>query len=546
MTRSSGHFSLRRITRAVFVTGALCAGTLAAFTVSAETLRWASAGDFLTFDIHAQNETLNSAANAAVYEGLVRLDEKMAVEPALATSWERVPEGFLFTIREGVRFHEGETLTPDDVVFSINRALLPGSQFRSTAAGILGAEKTADGKVLIRTTTGTPVILRQLASLRVLCRSWAEAHGALEPQNFIGGEESYAAKHANGTGPFKLVSRTPDVRTEFEAFDGWWDQANRKGNVTRVVYTPIASAATRTAALLSGEVDFVLDPAVQDVARLSKDPNVKILSGSEDRVMMIALDCGREVSPYVTGKDGKPLAANPLRDPRVREALSLAVNREGLVRGVMRGHGTVTGTVVSHAVDGWNEDVARVTPANPAKAKALLAEAGYPSGFRITIDTPNNRWVNDEAMVKAVASMWGRIGVETAVRAMPRAQYFPKVLSFDISAALVGWSSSTFDAYRPLQSLSATFNPKTGDGISNVGRVSSPAMDAALQKLAVEENAEARTKLAREALAIERAEFLHVPLLEQHLSWAMRKGVTAVLRPDNVLVMERVTVEPAK
>lgn len=135
MTRSSGHFSLRRITRAVFVTGALCAGTLAAFTVSAETLRWASAGDFLTFDIHAQNETLNSAANAAVYEGLVRLDEKMAVEPALATSWERVPEGFLFTIREGVRFHEGETLTSDDVVFSINRALLPGASSAAPPRG---------------------------------------------------------------------------------------------------------------------------------------------------------------------------------------------------------------------------------------------------------------------------------------------------------------------------------------------------------------------------------------------------------------------------
>lgn len=543
MTRSSARHSLRSLTRAVIAASALCACVL---TANAETLRWTSAGDFLTFDVHAQNETLNSTANAAVYEGLVRLNAQMAVEPALATTWERVPEGFLFTIRKGVRFHEGETLSAQDVVFSINRALLPGSQFRSTAAGILGAEMTPEGKVLIRTTTGSPVLLRQLASLRILCRSWAEAHGALQPQNFIGGEVSYAATHANGTGPFRLVSRTPDVKTVLEAFDGWWDQPNRRGNVTRVVYTPITSPATRTAALLSGEVDFVLDPAVQDVARLSKNPKITVLSGTEDRVMMIALDTHRDVSPYVTDKTGKPLAANPLRDPRVREALSLAINRTGLVRGVMRGHGTATGTVVSHAVDGWNEEAARVLPADPEKAKALLAQAGYSSGFRITIDTPNNRWVNDEAMVKAVASMWGRIGVETTVHAMPRAQYFPKVLAFDTSAALVGWSSSTFDTYRPLQSLSATYDPKTGDGISNVGRVSSPAMDETLRKLAREEDPDARRKLAAEALTVERNAFLHVPLLEQHLSWAMRKGVTAELRADNVLVMEHVTVTPTK
>lgn len=521
----------------------LAAAILSGFhAASAADFRWTSAGDFLTFDVHAQNETLNSAACATVYESLVRYNEKMEVEPALATKYERVSEGFLFTIRENVKFHEGETLTPEDVVFSINRALAPLSQFKSSAAGILGAVATDDGKVLVKTVSGSPVFLRQLTTLRILNKAWAEKHGALEPQNYVAGEESYAATHANGTGPFRLTLREPDVRTEFTANHDWWDEANRKGNVERVIYTPITSAATRTAALLSGEVDFVLDPAVQDLTRLSRNPDLKVLSTGEDRVMMVALDLNRDATPYVKNSDGSSATANPFKDKRVREAMSIAVNRPGLVRGVMRGKALPTGTVVSHAVFGWSEELGAAPKFDLQRAKALMKEAGYEKGFSFTIDTPNNRWVNDEAIVKALASMWAKIGLKVTVNSMPRAQYFPKVLSFDTSACLVGWGSTTLDAYRPLQSLSATYDAATGDGISNVGRASNAELDALLKRLAVSEDVKEREGRAREALAVEKREVLHIPLLEPQISWVMKKSVDAPLRPDNTLVLDRVRV----
>ena len=222
--------------------------------------------------------------------------------------------------------------------------------------------------------------------------------------------------------------------------------------------------------------------------------------------------------------------------------MSIAVNRPGLVRGVMRGKALPTGTVVSHAVFGWSGELGAAPKFDLQRAKALMKEAGYEKGFSFTIDTPNNRWVNDEAIVKALASMWAKIGLKVTVNSMPRAQYFPKVLSFDTSACLVGWGSTTLDAYRPLQSLSATYDAATGDGISNVGRASNAELDALLKRLAVSEDVKEREGLAREALAVEKREVLHIPLLEPQISWVMKKSVDAPLRPDNTLVLDRVRV----
>ena len=494
--------------------------------------------------MHAQNESLNSSANAAVYESLVRFNKAMQIEPALATAWERVPEGFIFTIRENVKFHEGQILTAEDVAYSINRALMPESQFRALASGIEGADVINSRQVLVKTASGSPVFLNQLTSLRILCKSWLAEHKALRPQNYVSGEESYLARHANGTGPFKLASREVDVQTVFTANHDWWDDANRVGNVETVIYTPIASPATRTAALLSGEIDFVLDPAPQDLARLERDARLKVLSYAEDRVMMIALDLARDNSPYVKSMDGTPLATNPFKDKRVREAMSLAVNRDALVKTIMRGRAVATQTIVSNAVAGYSTEIAKPAPYDLEKAKALLAQAGYEKGFAFTLDTPNNRWINDENLSKALASMWAKIGLKVNVNAMPRAQYFPKVLGFDTSAALVGWGSTTFDAYQPLQSLSATFNAETGAGISNVGRASDAELDRSIKALAGEADTEKRRALANEALAREKEEVLHIVLLQPQFSWAMQKRVEPVPRPDNRLTLEWVKVTP--
>ena len=242
----------------------------------------------------------------------------------------------------------------------------------------------------------------------------------------MGGEESFLAKHANGTGHFRLERREVDVKTIIVANHEWWDDANRKGNLERVEYIPIASPATRTAALLSGQVDFVLDPAPQDLARLQRDKNLKVVSQTEDRVMMVALDQYRDQSPYIKGQNGEPLKVNPFKDKRVRQALSLAVNRDALVKSVMRGKAVATQSLVSHSVLGYSREVAQPGAYDPDKAKALLKEAGYEGGFFFTLDTPNNRWINDENLCKALASMWAKIGVKVNVLSMLRALYRKK------------------------------------------------------------------------------------------------------------------------
>lgn len=292
-------------------------------------------GDILTFDPHAQNEAFNNTANSYVYEALLNLNIGK-VQPCLAESWTSVPEGFVFKLRKGVKFHEEEPLTAEDVAFSINRALHPISQFKTFTAGILGAEALPNGDVLIRTINHSPVLLNQLAYLRILNKAWAEKHGAAAPQNFVAKEEAYAAKHANGTGPFKLQSREVDIKTVFVENPDWWNKANKVVNVTEGIYTPIKSAATRMAALLSGEVDFVPDPATQDIQRLKNNPKVKLQSGPELRVLMISLDQMRDESPYVF-VDGKKTDKNPFKDIRVRQALYQAIDIKTLQRAVMRG-----------------------------------------------------------------------------------------------------------------------------------------------------------------------------------------------------------------
>lgn len=510
--------------------------------IFAQSFTWTSAGDILTFDIHAQNEGLNQNANESVYEGLVRFNDDMKVEPCLATSWKRVPEGFLFEIRKNVRFHEGQTLTADDVVFSINRALLPTSQFRANASGILGAEKKGEYEVLVKTTSGSPVLLNQMTSLLIMNKNWAAAHNALKPQDYIQKEEAYAATHANGTGPFKLKSREVDIKTVFVKNPDWWDEKNRTGNLTEVTYVPIKSSATRTAALLSHEVQFVLDPAMQDVKSLQSNKDIKVIQGPEVRVLNVSLDQFRDASPYVFDKNGKPLTKNPFKDVRVRQAMALAVNRAGIVRGVMRGFATPTGTIAPRMVAGYNPEAGKVPEYNIEKAKVLLKEAGYPDGFAFTLDTPNNRWINDESICKALASMWARIGLAVTVNAMPRAQYFPKVLSFDTSAGLVGWGNSTFDGLYNLQCLTATFD-KTGNGISNIGRVSSAEIDDLIRQIKTEEDADKRVSLMQKAYAIERTDMLHIPLHEQVITWAMSSNVEVTMRPNNRLTLRSVIVK---
>ena len=517
---------------------AACAAALLALAPcgEAKTLRWTSQGDILTFDPMAQNESLNNTFNDYVYEGLVRYNKQFVPEPALATSWIKVnPLTWRFVIRRNVKFHDGAPLTADDVVFSFERILKPASNMKIYAQGVKEVKRVDDFTVDVITDGPNPVLLRQFVDAKIMNRAWCVRNNVVNPQNYAAKEENYAAKNTNGTGPFMLKSREPDVRTVLVANPNYWDKL--EGNLTEIVYTPIGSDATRAAALVTGEVDLVLDPPTQDVPRLRQNPQIKIADGTETRIIFLGFDQWRDETPYANVK-GK----NPFKDRRVRQALYQAIDIEAIKRSVMRGSSDPTGAIIAPQVNGWTKEANARLAYDDKKARELLTAAGYPNGFSFTLDCPNNRYINDEDICKAAVAMWARIGVKASLNAMPRAQYFAKIQKYDTSAYLLGWGVPTFDALYSLQSLARTLG-KEGDGNFNLGRVSNPAFDKLVDAMKSETDQKKRNQLIADALMMHNKEVMHIPLHNQVIPWAMRKNVSVVHRADNRLEMRWVRVD---
>ena len=513
--------------------GALAAAAvLTAFAApaAARTLRWASQGDILTFDPMAQNESLNNTFADYIYDGLVRYNKQFVPEPALAASWTRPePTRWRFVLRKGVRFHDGSPLTADDVVFSFERVLKPSSNMKIYAQGVKEVKKIDENTIDIITDGPNPVLLRGLVDVKIMNKAWSTKNNSVNPQNYAQKEENFAARNTNGTGQFMLKSREADVKTVLTANPNWWDKA--EGNVTEIVYTPIKSDATRIAALISGEVDLVLDPAPQDIPRLRQTPNLKIADGTETRIIFFGMDQARDELQYSNVK-----GRNPFKDVRVRQALYQAIDIESIRRSLMRGLAVPTGSMIAPQVNGYTEDTAKRLPYDVEKAKALLKEAGYPDGFEVTLDCPNNRYINDEEICQAVVAMWTKIGVRAKLNAMPRATYFQKIQKFDTSLYLLGWATATFDGLYTLQSLIRTVDPKGGaDGNFNLGKYSNPKADALIDKVKTEIDDRKRNEMMREVLQIHAADVGHLPLHQQVIPWAMRSNVSVHHRADNRL-----------
>ncbi len=502
----------------------------------AKTFRWAAQGDILTFDPHSQNEGMTIAANSYIYEPLVDYDKDFKVVPRLATSWEQVsPTLYRFKLREGVKFHDGSAFTADDAVFSVHRAMAPTSNYKAYTTGIKEARKIDDHTIEIETTAPNPVLLRQLPNVFIMSRAWSEKHNVAKPQDFVNKEETFAARNTNGTGPYKLKSREVDVRTTFEENPDWWNKKHKVGNVTEVVFTPIKQNATRTAALLSGEIDFVLDPAAQDLDRLRQQ--AKVAEGNEYRTIYIGYDQKRPELLYSSIK-GK----NPFQDVRVREALYRAIDVEAIKRAVMRGLSAPTGTMIAPQVHGWTAELHKRVPYDVDKARALLKEAGYDGTLNFTLDCPNNRYINDEAICQAVVGMWAKVGVKASLNAMPRATYFPKVQNHDTSVYLFGWGVPTFDAMYTLQNLIRS-KGEGADGMYNLGNYSNKEVDVIIDRVKTETDVAKRDADIHKALEIHAKEFGHIPLHDQVIPWAMRKNVSVIHRADNRLVADWVKVD---
>jgi peptide/nickel transport system substrate-binding protein len=516
---------LKQSVRALAVAG-IASATLIAATVDAKTFRWASQGDVLTMDPHSQNEGLNNTMSDHVYEPLVTRGKTMALEPCLALSWTQVnPTTMRFKLRDKVTFHNGAPFSADDVVFSITRALEKTSDFSAYMQGIKEAKKIDNLTVEIITTGPNPTLLDQLTEVRMMNKEWSLKNNAQRPQDFKNKEETYTARNANGTGPFVLKTREPDVKTVVVANSNWWGK--REGDVNEVVYTPIKQDATRVSALISGEIDFVLDPPVQDIGKLKENKAIKILEGNENRTIFLNYDQGRNELLYSSVK-GK----NPFKDIRVRQAMAHAIDANAIRTSVMRGLATTSMSMIAPQVRGYTKDVEKRWPTDLAKAKKLMVEAGYPQGFEVTLDCPNNRYINDEKICVAIAGMLAKIDIKIKLNAMPRATYFPKIQTNDTSMYLLGWGVPTFDSLYTLQSILRT-KGQGGDGNWNFSGYSNAKLDAIVDQLKTEIDFKKRADLTREALLLDQADVGHIPLHHQVIPWAMRSNVSVVHRPDN-------------
>ncbi len=501
---------------------------------AAESFRWASANDITTLDPHANPDAFSDGVLHGLYERLAMRDKDHNLAPALATRWQQVnPTTLRFFLRPGVRFHDGSVMTADDVVFSLDRVRRPTSDHKEAMAGVKSVLKVDAMTVDVVSEKPMAPLLSHVTTLAIMSKAWLLQHGAAEPHDYAGNKESHTGRHAMGTGPYKLKSFEPGAKLVLEPHTGWWSKP--EGNVSEVVFRPIKSNATRMAALLSGEVDLVIDPPPQDLERLAGNPQYKVASGAEHRVMYLSFDVARNELLYASVK-GK----NPFRDRRVRAAVALSIDRDALQRKVLRGAALPTASLVPKGVVGYSATAATVPPPDLARARALPQEAGFGNGFQVTLDCANDR----EQICTALAGMMSKIGVEVAVHATPRAQFLQRTNPFnrDISMFFSGMGAATGDATMMLESLLHTFK-SDGRGANNAAGIANPKYDEFLAATGGELDQAKRNAIFEKLQLAEREENNLVPLYQPLTPWLMQRRVSVVHRPDNYLDLRWVRVE---
>ena len=517
----------------------LLAALLAAPAASAQTLRWASQGDSQTMDPHSQNEGLTNMMNGQIYEGLVARDRKLAIVPSLATEWTQLsPLLWRFKLRPGVKFHDGSPFTADDVVFSIKRGQDPNSQINNYAFGVGTPRKIDDLTVEFVLAQVNPIFLEHMAQpLWIMSKAWCEAHKTTKPLDFKAKEETYASLNTNGTGPYMLASRAPGIKTRYKRNPNWWGK--HEGNVAEIEYTPIGNDATRLAALISGEIDFVLDPAPRDIPRLRNTAGVKVLEGPENRIVFLGMDQARDELLYSNVK-----GRNPFKDIRVRKALYQAIDIEAMRVKLMNGLSAPTGGLTPSPNGAYNDPALEARlPFDVAAARKLMSEAGYADGFEITLDCPNNRYINDEEICVALASMWAQLKVKVRVNAMPRVTYFPKLEKLDTSLYMLGWGGAVTDAETTLTPVLRNRADK-GVGFYNYGNVRDDKFDALAAASSSEADPKKRETMIKTALRDYKEQVHVLPLHRQMIPWAMRSNLSVVHRADNWLEVSWISVAP--
>jgi peptide/nickel transport system substrate-binding protein len=492
--------------------------------------------DVTAIDPHYHNVTPNNNVAAHIFDYLVLRDERQKPIPGLAESWKTIdPLTWEFKLRRGVKFHDGSDFTAADVVASIERVPeVPNSPSPFTAFTKQIKEMVVVDPYTIRFRTATPYPLMPTDMTQVAIISKSAAKASTEDFN--------SGKAAIGTGPYRLIRYTKGDRIELARHDAYWGGRTPWEKVTLRL---LPNDASRVAALLAGDVQAIEYVPTSDVARIRADKRLNVYRIIADRLIYLHLDSDREHTPFVSAKSGAPLPKNPLKDPRVRKALSKAINRTAIVDKVMEGEAVAAGQLLADGMFGTTTNL-RVEPYDPEGARKLLAEAGYHDGFALTIHAPNNRYVNDAKIAQAVAQMLTRIGIATKVEAMPSATFFPQATDLKFSFMVVGWSSGTGEASSPLKALLATYNKDKGFGTANRGRYSNPRVDALLEEALATVDDPKREALLQKATELAIDDTGIIPLHFQVNLWATRDGITYLPRTDENTLAHKFRPAPGK
>jgi peptide/nickel transport system substrate-binding protein len=501
---------------------------------SAQIIRYANQGELKSLDPYTLKETTTIAHHAHVYEGLVTRDKNLNIVPALAESWETLdPLHWRFHLRKGVKFHNGDPFTADDVIFSAERVRAKGSNFLSNVPADAKFVKVDDSTVDVMLDSPNPILISQWDGWFIMDKKWCEEHDTVAPTPASATTPSYASLHENGTGPFMIESHQPGVKTVFKAFPGWWGKP--EFNIKEIDFTPIGADATRVAALLSGEVDVIEPVPLQDIQRVNASGVATVMTAPELRTIFLGMDQSRDELLYSSVK-GK----NPFKDIRVREAFYKAIDVEAIKNRVMRGMSTPSALMIAPQLFALSKDFVR-PKADPEAAKKLLAEAGYPDGFELTMDCPNDRYVNDAAICQAVVGMLGRIGVKVDLLAQPKALYFAKVLKpggFKTSFYLLGWTPASSDSQNVLHDImGCRDDPKDPTrGEANLGGYCNKELDALTDKILIETDTAKRNQMIKQAFEIGIEDYAYIPLHQQSLAWGVSKKVKIWQRADNAVL----------
>jgi peptide/nickel transport system substrate-binding protein len=488
--------------------------TLAAFSVvEAKTLRWARSIDTTSLDPHAANTGPNLLIAHQLYEPLIvrQFDGKMV--PALATSWTltRDPLVWEFKLRPNVSFHDGTPFTAEDVLFSLERARSPASDVKSLLSSVASVAKADD-----HTIGPDPLLPNNLTDVFIMSRAWTEASDTVRIHAPASGETTFAATQANGTGPYRLISRAPGRQTVMKAYERYWGRSEVPLEIDEIVYRPIVDNAERITALVTGEVDFVQDVPVADVERLQDNRLLRVNTSPENRSMFLGMNVGAQDLKSSSLKD-----RNPFADRRVRAAIEMAIDRQQLRRGVMRGQSVPAGVIVPPFSNGYSAELDRWPPVDVAKARSLMREAGYEQGFDVALTCTNDRYVNDEGLCHAIAAMLGPIGMRVRPVTQPASQHFGQVRRAELDFYLLGWGVTTFDSE---YIFSLLYHTNTGAlGGWNGTRFSDRAVDDQIHTLRQEVDQTRRNATIAALWRRLKEEVVYVPLHNQTITHAMAR-----------------------